>query len=58
MVANAIAYLMTAIFLSIGLFGFYQFASDKVPAEKEGPVVLVSFLLIVASWICAKVGGI
>ena len=58
MIANSIAYLITAFFLILGIFGFCQFASDNVPAEKEGGVVLASFLLIVAAWICAKIGGI
>lgn len=58
MVANAIAYLITAILLTIGIFGICLFAADKVPAEKESPVLVVSCVALVLAWICAKIGGI
>lgn len=58
MVANAIAFLLTAIFLSIAFFGFYKVGKDQIPEEKENAYVLVCFIFLFAAWGCAKMGGI
>lgn len=41
MIASAIAYFVTALFFTIGIFAFYRVGSDKAPADKENAYLLV-----------------
>lgn len=58
MVANAIAFFLTAIFFASGIYGFYCIGQKQVPEDDEGKYLVVSFLFLAAAWFCAKLGGI
>lgn len=58
MIANAIAFFLTAIFFASGIYGFYRIGQQKVPKVDEGKYLVVSFLFLAAAWFCAKLGGI
>lgn len=58
MIANAIAFFLTAIFFTIAIYGFYQVGQKKVNEEEEGGYLLVGFVMLLLAWICAKIGGI
>jgi len=58
MVANAIAFFLSVVCFSAGVFGFYRVATDAIPKEDEGTYIAVSFFFIVIAWVCARLGGI
>ncbi len=58
MIANAIAFFLTAIFVTIAIYGFYQVGQQKVPEDQEGKYLLISFWMLLLAWMCAKLGGI
>lgn len=58
MIASAIAYVMCAIFVVVGIVAMVEVLSNKLPKEKHLPTFIVAIGSFGIAWGCAYIGGI